>query len=98
VVVVSGDASAAFCDRVAGMVVVVVVERRSRVLWWLVRERERVVSWMDSLKGMGEFVVTREGARAPIVFIVPANNNKRLGRALFSSCSTRMWRAANCWS
>lgn len=64
VVVVSGDASAAFCDRVAG-IVVVVVERRSRVLVVVVvREGERVALWMDSLKGVGEFVVTREGVRA----------------------------------
>lgn len=41
VVVVSGEASAAFCDRVAG-IVVVVVERRSRVVVVLVvREGER---------------------------------------------------------
>lgn len=44
VVVVSGEASAAFCDRVAGIVVVVVVERRSRVVVVVVvrgREGER---------------------------------------------------------
>jgi hypothetical protein len=41
---VSGDASAAFCDRVAGIVVVVVMERRSRVLVVVVvREGESCV-------------------------------------------------------
>ena len=46
VVVVSGEASAAFCDRVAG-IVVMVVERRSRVVVVVVREREREVCVVD---------------------------------------------------
>jgi hypothetical protein len=85
VVVVSGDASAAFCDRVAGIVVVVVGGARG-CWWWLWWERERVVLWMDSLKGMGEFVVTREGARAPIDIYCYYCSNKSLS----GLCSARV--------